>query len=360
MTTEAITERAIDNPKRRLRGLWTSSGLEEVEDLMLRMATGERLDRLGLVVREHLLAGGKRLRARLALAAAEALGVPRHEAVAWAAACELLHNATLIHDDLQDGDRYRRGQLATWARYGAAQAINAGDLLLMLPYAVLEHVPVSADRKWFLAQALARHAELVVRGQAAELDLLPMGRLDWEGYRSSVEGKTAALFSLPVEGAAIIAGWAPERATLLGNTFAPIGTLFQVQDDVLDLYGDKGRDVPGSDIREGKVSALVVEHLRLHPEERAWLVGLLTTPRDETAEHDVVEAIRRFADGGALQSVWDRMAQIEDMVIDADVLTEQSRLQACATELIAMALMPIRHVSPELSGRSVLLAPQAP
>src|SRR5690606_18221861 len=109
---------------------------------------------------------------------------------------------------------------------GTAQAINAGDLALMLPYVALEHVEASGDVRWSLARALARGAEDVVRGQASELDLLATRRLDWESYADSVMGKTAALFSLPVHGAALIAGRDDASAAALADAFRPIGLLF--------------------------------------------------------------------------------------------------------------------------------------
>jgi geranylgeranyl diphosphate synthase type I len=331
---------------RKPRGLWSEEGLDQVEAIMLGLCSGERLDRLGSILWEHVGAGGKRLRARLALAAVEALGAPRESGLAWAAACELLHNATLVHDDLQDGDRYRRGREAVWARHGTAQAINAGDLALMLPYVALEQAPVEDGARWRLARALAGSAEEVVRGQAAEMDLLHRGHLSWDAYARAVEGKTAALFGLPVEGAAILAGWRPDQARELGGVFRRLGVLFQVQDDVLDLWGDKGRGETGSDLREGKVSALVVEHLRLHPEDQAWLTRILATPREKTREADVQEAIRRFAEGGALRAVWARMEQLQDDIHVAPTLADAPRLHAVALALIGQALAPIAHTHP--------------
>ncbi len=333
------------------RGMWSAVGLEEVEALMLRLATGDRLDRLGRILREHVSSGGKRLRARLALGTAEALGAPRLDAVGWAASCELLHNATLIHDDVQDGDRFRRGREATWVRHGTAQAINAGDLALMLPYVAIEHVDASGDVRWALSRALARGAEDVVRGQAAELDLLSTRRVDWESYADSVMGKTAALFNLPVHGAALIAGRSPDDAAALSDAFRPIGLLFQIQDDVLDLFGIKGRREPGSDIKEGKVSALVVEHLRLHPEDTDWLCGILATPRDQTRDRDVAEVMRRFDRGGALEAAWERLWEIEDAVAESPALLPHSRLHALAVELCAQALAPIVHTDPKQKER---------
>ena len=328
------------------RGIWSAHGLEEVEALMLRACSGEAFDRLSIVASEHLASGGKRLRARLALGAVEALGGNRAAGIPWAAACELLHNATLLHDDVQDGDRVRRGTAATWVRHGLSQAINAGDLMLMLPYSVLEHLWVGDGLKWRLSLVLAQNAERIVRGQATELDLLTHGKLDWDSYASASEGKTAALFGLPVEGAALLAGMDHHAARQLAEPFRRIGVLFQIQDDVLDLYGDKGRDVIGSDIYEGKVSALVVEHLRLHPGDREWLTGLLAAPRSDTPLEEVERAIAAFREGGALDAVWDRMAAIEHEVDAWPSLRRERRLHAVATALVARAVAPIAHTAP--------------
>ena len=313
---------------------------------MFRLCLGERLDRVGTILREHVAVGGKRLRARLALAATEGLGQERKDGVGWAAACELLHNATLVHDDLQDGDRVRRGHDATWVRYGAAQAINAGDLCLMLPYLAVESVePVSL--RWPLARLLAGYACEVVRGQAEELELLGSGRLDREAYDAASSGKTAALFALPVHGAALRAGLDAVEARQVADEFRAIGLLFQLQDDVLDLFGDKGRAAPGSDIAEGKVSALVVEHLRRQPEDHAWLSTVLCTPRERTRQIDIDEATRRFREGGALRAVWDRIRGIEREIFESPVLAHHPRVHVLACDLVARALVPIVHTHPD-------------
>lgn len=340
------------DPQARRRGMWSTEGLEEVEALMNTLCSGGRLDRLGMILREHLSTGGKRLRARLALGTLEALGGRREDAIGWAAACELLHNASLLHDDLQDGDRMRRGHVATWARHGVAQAINAGDLGLMLPYLAIREIPVADAVRWQLAELLAENAARVARGQAEELDLLPMRRLSWSAYFRCVQGKTAALFALPIAGAAIIGGASPREAQRLADEFVPIGALFQVQDDILDLYGDKGREAPGSDLREGKVSALVVEHLKLHPADEDWLLSLLETPREETPEAAVTDAIERLRTGGALEGVWQRLSDVEDAVVHSPVLAQHPRLHAVAVELVAMAVAPIAHTAPARSMRS--------
>jgi geranylgeranyl diphosphate synthase type I len=271
--------------------------MEDVELLMIRLAAGEKLERCGAMVVEHLRTGGKRIRARLALAAAESLGHSANAAVPWAAACELLHNASLVHDDLQDGDRMRRGEPTLWARHGEAQAINAGDLLLMLPTLALDEMDADDAVCWQLSRALAQFAADTVRGQSLEMTLLDSHHFGWADYMRAVHGKTAGFFALPIYGAALLAGRTRAQATGLADEFARIGAIFQIQDDVIDLFGDKGREAVGADIREGKVSALVVEHMRLYPEESEWLHGVLATPRDETSAEVVETVIRRFRDG---------------------------------------------------------------
>jgi geranylgeranyl diphosphate synthase type I len=317
--------------------------LGEVELVMRMLAAGGRLDRAGVMVQEHLATGGKRLRARLALAAADALGATG-DARPWAAAVELLHNATLIHDDIQDGDRVRRGQPTTWVRHGVAQAINAGDLMLMLPFLALARGDAPGDVAAALAICLAGQAATTVRGQVDELDLLPGGHLDQASYDRAVRGKTGGLFGLPVEGAALLAGRTPDEARALARPFGELGLLFQLQDDVLDLYGDKGREAAGADIREGKVSALVVAHLARVPHDRAWLLGVLAADRDATPDVAVQEVIARFRASGALDDVLDRIRAIAaDIRADA-ALAQAPALRRVALEITAVVLQPIDHL----------------
>jgi geranylgeranyl diphosphate synthase type I len=323
-------------------GVRSPSGVARVEALMHRLCEGH--GPAGEMVLEHLHTGGKRLRARLALAALEALGGHRGDGAAWAAACELLHNATLVHDDLQDEDRTRRGHPTTWALHGAAQAVNAGDLLLMLPFLALEQLPGSGETRWQLARSLAAHAASTVRGQADELLLAGSPEVRWDEYRHAVVGKTCALFLLPVEGAALLAGWEPAAAQGLARGFEHLGLLFQLQDDVLDLFGTKGRSETGSDLREGKISALVVEHLRLHPEETFWLRGLLAMPRNATPDDEVSRAIERFRSGGALDAVLGRIRTEAEATVGHPGLHDHPALREIATDLVDVALAPIAHV----------------
>jgi geranylgeranyl pyrophosphate synthase len=237
------------------------------------------------LVEEHLGAGGKRLRGRLAADAVLALGGTDDEAIAWGAACELFHNGTLIHDDIQDGDRVRRKHPTVWARHGVPQAINAGDLLFVAPFALL------VGRLAKLAPLLATVAMETIQGQALELLLNASQDFDRTRYLAAAAAKTSGLFRLPVAGALQLMGVADEPAC---TAFADLGVAFQLQDDVIDLYGDKGRGAPGRDLVEGKVSALLVEHAAAFPRDVSWLRDLLGKGQTLAAE-DVAAAALRLA-----------------------------------------------------------------
>lgn len=319
-------------------------GLEAAEALMERLVAGDRRALLGAMATDHLATGGRRMRARLALGAAAALGMSPEPVAPWAAAVELLHNATLIHDDLQDGDRIRRGRPTVWAQHGMPQAINAGDLLLILPIRAIAALqsgprPAPAEVCWRLASALTRAAEETVRGQSLEMELRPARRLSFADWERAAAGKTGALLGLPVEGAALLRGLSDRTAASLSACFARIGLIYQMGDDVSDCFGRKGREgrgQPGSDLREGKVSALVSAHLALHPGDTADLLALLDLPREQTPEDRVGEMIARFERGGALRAVRDRMDRLGREVLADPTLTAIPDLRRVAAGLVAL------------------------
>ncbi|MBN1962127.1 MAG: polyprenyl synthetase family protein [Deltaproteobacteria bacterium] len=317
--------------------------LAEVESIMLQ--TVDVNDVAGGFAAEHLQTGGKRLRARLAFAAVNAFAAAREVGINWAAVCELVHNATLVHDDLQDGDEQRRGQTTVWARHGAIQAINVGDLMLIAPYSMVEKILVPDTIRWQLCYALSTRTVAVIRGQAQEQALRSHDSIDWHNYDSIAIGKTSALFELPVLGAALIAGYDSETATMIAEPFAKLGLLFQMQDDVLDLYGNKGRDLVGSDLYEGKVSCLVVAHLLENSEEQAELLTLLRTERQVTKLDDVTYFIKRFREGGALKIVLKRIETLQSTIKQHPAWQHDNRLTPLAEELMQLMMEPIAHLA---------------
>lgn len=316
--------------------------LAMVESRMTELAGDRARDPGARMVHEHLDSGGKRLRARLAIAACQALGGRAEDAVDWAAAVELLHNASLVHDDIQDGDRTRRGKPALWARYGSAQAINTGDLLLMLPFRALRTYP--AEVQAALVQILAEYAESTARGQIRELALTGSPDKGWGEYFGAVSGKTGTLFALPVRGAAQIAGLEIEQANRLAQTFNSIGVLYQLQDDLLDLFEAKGRGGCGSDIYEGRLSAVVLTHLDLHPQDAEEVFEVLAKPREGTSQEDVDRLIARFIAGGAAQQLLERIQTLASELLASGPLSASTDLEAVARELIERVLAPLDDV----------------
>ncbi|MDH3201095.1 MAG: polyprenyl synthetase family protein [Myxococcales bacterium] len=321
--------------------------LVKVESRMTELAGDRVLDPGAEMLHEHLGTGGKRLRARLALAACHALGGRSEYAVDWAAAVELLHNASLIHDDIQDGDRSRRDKPALWARHGIAQAINAGDLLLMLPFRALGGYPDALQSA--LVQILAEYAEGTARGQIHELALTASSDKGWGDYFSAVSGKTGTLFALPVRGAAELAGLEPDEANNVALTFSSIGVLYQLQDDLLDLFESKGRGSCGSDIYEGRLSAVVLTHLDLHPSDAVAVFEILNKPRDETKHHEVSQMIERFIEGGAAAQLLDRIHLMASGLLASKGTGVRSDIQAVARELVHRVLTPIDALEGGLS-----------
>ncbi|MFT7620896.1 MAG: geranylgeranyl diphosphate synthase type I [Myxococcota bacterium] len=326
---------------------------EQIERTLSRSAYAPLVD----MAAYHVATGGRQFRARLTLTVAAALGVAPERAVPFAAACEILHNATLIHDDLQDGDNVCRGRPSTWARYGPNQAINAGDLMLMIPALALEPSDYPPALKWHLSSAIARRGALTACGQSAEMQINDRREQCWDGWWAAAEGKTGHLFALPIEGAALLAGLNPAQATALADAVLPLGVLFQVQDDVLDLFGDKGRGQVGNDLREGKVSALTSAHIASCEPDADWLDALLQTPWDDVREEQITDAASRFAGSGALELIQRRVTQTWSGVLQSEPLRRQPRLHrelmGAMRGILAPLLDPIEPqivINPSLDG----------
>lgn len=209
------------------------SSLAQVERMMLDLVVQGTGD-AGVAAALHLSAGGARIRARIALHAGRALGRPDSECIAIAAACELLHNASLVHDDLQDRDERRRGQAAVWHRHGDAVAICVGDLLLSAAYGALGGAGTAAAG---LSLRMHRRVGEVIRGQCSGLALQGRANPSLGTYERIASGKSAPLLVLPLELTLTLAGRddAVAAAAAAGSLFA-IG--YQIADDLQDADQD--------------------------------------------------------------------------------------------------------------------------
>jgi geranylgeranyl diphosphate synthase type I len=203
-------------------------------------------------------AAGKALRPTLAMLSAEAVGAAADHARAAAAAVELIHDFTLLHDDVMDGDRERRHRPTTWVTFGVGQAICAGDALVLLAQRVLIEDP-SETRLAALA-ALGEAAAEVIAGQV--LDLSFEGRLDvpLDAYLAMAARKTGALLACSASIGAILVGGDAAAVGALREFGAALGLAFQAVDDWLGIWGRTertGKPV-ASDLRQRKASLPVV------------------------------------------------------------------------------------------------------
>jgi geranylgeranyl diphosphate synthase type I len=245
----------------------------------------------------HYKSGGKRLRPTLVIGAALAYARKKGgdsnqlvtKCVPYALAVELLHNATLIHDDIQDGDKTRRGHPTLWVKYSTAQAINCGDAWFFVPQLLIQSADYSPEVKLQLLELVQSRILAVIEGQSQEFALKERfakgEEISVAQYLGMVEGKTSALFSVPLVGGALVAGASALERKALEQSATFLGHAFQIQDDLLDLWGNKGRDQAGSDIAEGKLSyplVLLLNKLGRGSQDRAKVEEIVRAPRENT------------------------------------------------------------------------------
>lgn len=218
---------------------------------------------LARAVDYSLLAPGKRVRPVLALLAAEACGAPVEPVVPVAAAFELVHAYSLVHDDLpaMDDDDLRRGMPTSHRAYGEAVAILVGDALQARAFGlVAEARDVAAQARVEIVAILARAAgwQGMVGGQFLDIDESRTDDADLASLRDVHDRKTGAMIAGAVEAGAVAAQVAPDVRADFAAFGRELGWLFQIVDDLLDATGSAERlgKTPGKDARSGKVTAV--------------------------------------------------------------------------------------------------------
>jgi geranylgeranyl diphosphate synthase, type II len=211
-------------------------------------------------MRYSLLAGGKRLRPVLCLAACELAGGTTDMAMPTACALEMIHTMSLIHDDLpsMDNDDYRRGLPTNHKVYGEAMAILAGDALLAYAFQVIaETEAVPAHRVLQVVQrlGLAASATGLVGGQVVDIESEGK-QISLETLQYIHEHKTGALLEVSVVSGALLGGASPEQVELLSNYANKVGLAFQIIDDVLDITATDEQlgKTAGKDLAQAKAT----------------------------------------------------------------------------------------------------------
>ena len=277
-------------------------GLDLVEERLTAVAS-EYPGALGEACRATLAAGGKRVRPLLTLLCARSGAAAGEPVLRAAAAVELLHMATLVHDDVLDRAELRRGRPTVAHQYGPATAVSAGNYLLARAFSELVGAgdPSAVDLLSATAVGLSE-GEVLQRAEAHDVSI------GVEAYVRRCERKTADLFSAACSLGALLSG-ADDAVGAVGEYGRLIGLAFQVFDDILDCSGDQASTGkrPGADVRDGTITLPLIYALEARPE----LAEILGRPGPSAA--DVVAVLAAVEETGALERArGDALRYIED------------------------------------------------
>ena len=208
-------------------------------------------------------AGGKRLRPLLTTMVCEAVGGRWEKAVPFGVALEVVHNFTLVHDDVMDEDDTRRGIKTVHAQFGVPEAILAGDALFARAFEIVSETDVDSAGVVKLTNVLAKSVRLLAEGQQMDMDFEDAKKVTSDQYMKMIERKTAVLYSAAAQGGVIAGGGTEKQEEALFEFGRLVGLGFQIWDDVLDLMSDQetfGKPVL-NDIRNGKKTLIVISAL---------------------------------------------------------------------------------------------------
>ena len=212
----------------------------------------------------HLpMAGGKRLRPAISLLSCESVLGHIENVMPLAISIELIHNFTLVHDDIMDKSKLRRNTPTVHKQYGEPTAIIAGDLLFTKAFEVMHQY--TGDPQIFkkINYKIVEGIREVCEGQQLDMEFEKRNTVTEEEYFEMIQKKTSALFMLAAEGGAILGGGTEEISNGLRSYGKYLGLAFQIRDDYLDMSSDEdtlGKDI-GNDIRNGKKTLIAVHSL---------------------------------------------------------------------------------------------------
>ncbi|MEE8199182.1 MAG: polyprenyl synthetase family protein [Thermoplasmata archaeon] len=273
-----------------------SKELSLVEDL-IHESINSRESLLTEIAGYVIGAGGKRVRPAVTILSYYVVGGSDvNRAVRIATTLELVHSATLLHDDINDGGVMRRGQPAAFKKYGLQNALVTGDFLFTKAFAIgAKFDPAIVD---ITAEACVRLAEGEIRQRANARDL----SISQEDYLAIIQQKTAGFFSAGAKVGASLGGGSLEQIAALSEYGRHLGIAFQIVDDILDVVGDEatlGKPI-GSDVREGNMTLLIQHALNNgNATAKKELAGIVRA--GPKSDEEVRRALDIIASSGAVE-----------------------------------------------------------
>lgn len=275
---------------------------ELIEDRLQRLNLPENPTSLYDPVRYTLELPGKRVRPYLTLVGCGISGGVAEEALSAAMAIELLHNFTLLHDDIMDKADTRRGEASVYKKWDSSTAILSGDTMYAVAFKQLQYYghssSYSKERYARIVDIFLNSAEKVCEGQAYDLHFEHQKHVTIEEYLNMIKGKTAALISGSLAIGAAVALAEEQTISQLQTIGQKAGIAFQIQDDLLDVVADPNKfgKMRGGDIQEGKKTYLSLLALqRCNKQQKSFLEHELanpsTTPDEISAVIDLFDKL---------------------------------------------------------------------
>ncbi len=250
---------------------------------------------------ELLDRGGKRFRPALTFLFCEAVGGQARKALSAAVAVEILHNMTLIHDDIEDQSELRRGKPCIHIMFGLPAAINSGDAMLIKVFEAAADGPLDLATKDSLVEQFADRAFQITRGQALEFELNTRQDFTDRDVVEVLRNKTGALVALACEAGAIVGGASRRELSAATKFGESAGVGFQIIDDILNVAGEVqkyGKEI-GGDIREGKRTIMAAHLIKsAPPDTRDRFMSLLGKPT--ITQQEISQAIEMYRQFGSV------------------------------------------------------------
>ncbi len=268
--------------------------LEDIESYIAQIAIPSEPERLYAPIRYTLAEGGKRLRPMLTLLAHQLYSDKMNHAMPAAAAVEVFHNFTLLHDDIMDNADVRRGKPSVHVKWSENVAILSGDAMVILAYRLLSQCRSTEFSR--ILEIFNTMAMQVCEGQQYDMDYETQPKVAVAEYMNMIELKTSVLLGGATLIGAIIGGAKAEHQPIIQKFATELGLAFQLQDDLLDTYGDERLGKPiGGDILEGKQTFLKIMAISRATQEQRKILNE-THLSTELSDEQKIERIKELYD----------------------------------------------------------------
>jgi geranylgeranyl diphosphate synthase type I len=284
----------------------------------------------------HLpLAGGKRVRPFLTLISCESVSGDARQALPFAAALELMHNFTLVHDDIMDRSTLRRNFPTVHVKFGEPAAILAGDLLFAKSFEAMLASSIDFQmfkklEQWFVSCVIA-----ICEGQQLDIEFEQRHTVSEDEYIEMISKKTGALFELSAKGGALIGGGTTQEVDALSHYGMSLGLAFQIWDDYLDMSSDEqtlGKDI-GNDIRNGKKTMIAVHSLSHATGKRKKVLDDIFGNRN-ASDADIKKVFNCFQDLGSVEYAREQALHCGIQAKDALIALRDSEAKQLLRDLV--------------------------